>query len=323
MPGIPVLLARIHRSAPPGSQVELPEHAHLFLPSEAYEELPCSSSLMSYEFRLRHAQSQDALNELRNHLRIRTYMYQKKKKNSRGVASNTRAQASIKRQEEKVDASARKYRVARKALVALAGPLGQVGWEATVPPLSPEDVKGMHVSNDDPATKGRKVKAKSGKGVQQLSWIWRDLSAIAQAVEDPGLNDGELDDTYLSCMHSSHCSPALRIEWCKARARAMRWSEDVTLLLEEMRRVTEFFEWQAAWWRAQAARHKGLPLAELSGMRAYALRQANLRESLLQGCRDRWASVPKLFESSSRHLEVACVSPPLPAIFESLQPVAL
>jgi hypothetical protein len=30
---------------------------------------------------------------------------------------------------------------------------------------------------------------------------------------------------------------ALRIEWCKARAREMCWSEAVALLMEEMRRV--------------------------------------------------------------------------------------
>jgi len=32
-------------------------------------------------------------------------------------------------------------------------------------------------------------------------------------------------------------SSALRIEWCRSRARAMRWSEEVLWLREEMRRV--------------------------------------------------------------------------------------
>ncbi|KAG2742314.1 hypothetical protein P692DRAFT_20811856 [Suillus brevipes Sb2] len=48
-----------------------------------------------------------------------------------------------------------------------------------------------------------------------------------------------------------HCIPTLpsshqsRIEWCKARARAMRWAEEVELLKEEMRRILQFFEWRA------------------------------------------------------------------------------
>lgn len=41
---------------------------------------------------------------------------------------------------------------------------------------------------------------------------------------------------------------ALRAEWCKARARARRWSEEVDLLLEEMRRVIAYHEWECARW---------------------------------------------------------------------------
>jgi hypothetical protein len=43
----------------------------------------------------------------------------------------------------------------------------------------------------------------------------------------------------------------VRVEWCKARARAMHWSEEVELLQEEMRRVLQFFGWQATWWDSQ------------------------------------------------------------------------
>ena len=48
---------------------------------------------------------------------------------------------------------------------------------------------------------------------------------------------------------------ALRIEWCRVRARAMRWSEEVLLLREEMRRVLVFLEWQATWWEKRAVSH--------------------------------------------------------------------
>ena len=160
-------------------------------------------------------------------------------------------------------------------LVILAEPLGQVGWEVLTPPLSPEDVRGMHIDTDYSVTKGWKNNAKPRTGVQPLSWIWRDLSAVAQAAEDPGLNDGEYHP-WIHAPRSLDCCPALRIEWCKARACAMWWSEEVTLLIEEMQQVCNFFAWQAAWWQGQASRHSSLSSVELDGMRAYALRQAAL-----------------------------------------------
>ncbi|KAF8806032.1 hypothetical protein BYT27DRAFT_7102856, partial [Phlegmacium glaucopus] len=45
---------------------------------------------------------------------------------------------------------------------------------------------------------------------------------------------------------------ALRIEWCRARARAHRWQEECLLLHEEMRRILAFFAWQHQCWRVIA-----------------------------------------------------------------------
>jgi hypothetical protein len=97
----------------------------------------------------------------------------------------------------------------------------------------------------------------------------------------------------------------------------MRWSEEVFLLVEEMRRVCEFFAWQAHWWRDMAVHPDGLTAIALDGMRAYALRQAALREALLQDCLQRWKSVPALFNSSPRHSEVSGISPQQPALWFS------
>jgi len=41
---------------------------------------------------------------------------------------------------------------------------------------------------------------------------------------------------------------ALRIEWCKARARAHRWQEECLLLREEMSRVILSFQYSARQW---------------------------------------------------------------------------
>jgi hypothetical protein len=45
---------------------------------------------------------------------------------------------------------------------------------------------------------------------------------------------------------------ALRIEWCRSRARAMRYAEEVEVLLEEMHRVLAFLKWDGNWWRERA-----------------------------------------------------------------------
>lgn len=78
----------------------------------------------------------------------------------------------------------------------------------------------------------------------------------------------------------------IRIEWCKARARALRWSEEVELLQEEMRRVLQFLTVQAQWWEDQGTREwppasqSESSLAALEGRMAYARQQASLRRSL-------------------------------------------
>lgn len=63
----------------------------------------------------------------------------------------------------------------------------------------------------------------------------------------------------------------------------MRWEEEVQLLLEEMRRVNVYLNWEAGWWEERAERRSSQaggvqvkPCLE-EGLRAYARRQACLR----------------------------------------------
>jgi hypothetical protein len=110
---------------------------------------------------------------------------------------------------------------------------------------------------------------------------------------------------------------ALRIEWCKARARAQRWSEEVRLLLEEMRRVLQFLQWKASVWDMRAGfLQQDLENAErttdkllgsrlllasrIEGVRAYAYRQAHIQRVLYNYCRALWHEVPPLVVSQVR-----------------------
>ena len=81
---------------------------------------------------------------------------------------------------------------------------------------------------------------------------------------------------------------ALRVEFLRSRARAMRWSEEVVLLLEEMRRVLVFMKWQAGWWDEQAVRWVGLDAEQQEGLVGYARRQASIRHRMLKRCKYVW-----------------------------------
>jgi hypothetical protein len=75
----------------------------------------------------------------------------------------------------------------------------------------------------------------------------------------------------------------LRVEWCKARARAMRWGEEVELLQEEVRRVLCFMRWHADWWHK-----KKTIFYDDEGLNTYAGRQAQLREDLTACFKKMW-----------------------------------
>jgi hypothetical protein len=73
----------------------------------------------------------------------------------------------------------------------------------------------------------------------------------------------------------------LRVEWAKARARALRWKEEVILLEEEMRRAIHFSRTMAARWHSKKAQSHCLGLVPdhvLEGTRAYAIEQAETEE---------------------------------------------
>ena len=80
----------------------------------------------------------------------------------------------------------------------------------------------------------------------------------------------------------------LRCEWAKSKARADRWSEEVVLLVEEMRRVICFLDWKSSWWTTQAVARSGLPPDIADGLIAYAAKQAHLNRSLAAAFAVQW-----------------------------------
>ena len=81
----------------------------------------------------------------------------------------------------------------------------------------------------------------------------------------------------------------------------MRFSEEVELLLEEHRRVVQFFEWQESWWLAKAEQKMESEMSAMwsEGLRAYALRQGALRADLRKHFTHIWRYVPTYLSLSS------------------------
>ncbi|KAH7909550.1 hypothetical protein BJ138DRAFT_1197507 [Hygrophoropsis aurantiaca] len=245
-----------------------PQTFKLWLPSELGCNDACDIRLRENEWRLRHAQANDALNQVRQFLRLRSHLYKFKNRNLRGQGPNTRARNVLKGVESKLQACAKRYQDARSALQALSKVLGHVGWDITLQELMKDDLKAM-TDLVDGETEGRK----------KLSWIWR-TPGVAES-EDKGLQD------------------AVRMEWCRARARAMRWSEEVQILQEEMRRVLQYLEWHSSWWEAQGCNRIPSDRQLADGLSAYANRQAYLRRNLAALFRELWSIVPALLVDSS------------------------
>ncbi|KZP31898.1 hypothetical protein FIBSPDRAFT_944525 [Athelia psychrophila] len=271
MPEVFVLRAREERAGADSTR-EVPSHdIALHLPSSLPLRTPASQKLVEYEFRLRMAQAFEALEEIRWHLRLRMHMYRYKDRHV-------------------VDASAMKYTRARNAPATLASRTGAVGWDTQLQELSDEDIRAFtDDSEKERECKGRKTaqgkkgnaaqkKAQAlGEGHKTLSWIWKVVG-----VQDDGNDEGVQE--------------ALHIEWCRARARAMRWSEEVLLLREEMRRVQGFSQWQADWWTGQTRHLADLPPEDAEGIGAYAAKQASIRLQMASSFdhlwRTEWLSIP-------------------------------
>ncbi|KAJ7839042.1 hypothetical protein B0H14DRAFT_3458992 [Mycena olivaceomarginata] len=273
----------------------VPVHAtQLWLPSKLASMRSMRSAVAvklshaRYEFELRVGHAHAALEEIRRLLLVRTGKYKYKDRFERGTGPNTRAKTSIDNIDERLRRAAADYRSARAALVNLGPVLQESEWKQQLRALAQDDIRQRpRATFSDPQHKQRKKKRKRGNPrpwaaeMQQkrdeerpASWIWR--SQLSAEEEEEGLGE------------------ALRIEWAKTRARAYRWTEEVDLVEEEMRRVLEFLQWKADQWGARMKERLSTGLEEglEEGLIAYAQRQAQTTLALRVRFQENWRSVP-------------------------------
>ncbi|KAJ7714022.1 hypothetical protein B0H16DRAFT_1742933 [Mycena metata] len=227
----------------------------------------CKAEVLEHEYRLRVGQAHETLHEVRRLLLVRTHLYKLKDTHARGVRANTRSADKIAALNDRVKRAAAGYRAARAALVSLGAMLRRGEWEWELLPLKEEDVRGLPRARfgDPERQKGKRSRKSAAKRARiareerELSWIWLSW-----------------------------------IEWAKARARSMRWREEVDLLEEEMKRVRRFSVWREGWWMEQVGRKSGLDVPQAEGETAYATRQAGVQRELRRLFDIEWDGVPDL-----------------------------
>ncbi|KAJ7906944.1 hypothetical protein B0H13DRAFT_2233541 [Mycena leptocephala] len=223
-----------------------------------------------HEFDMREARAHEVLEELRRLLLVRTHHYKFKDVHVHGVGAQTRARTAIEVLDERIRRVAKEYQAARQALASLAPRLAETSW-------GPKDIRGMpRAFFADAEKKKKKKRARQGEAAEsapppEMSWIWRTgmLSVVAAASTS--------EEAAMKAMVEN-----LRVEWAKTRARAHRWTEEVDLLEEEMRRILVFVEWKGQWWRQMKDGRSDVTedVAAREGFNAYAERQAVIQETL-------------------------------------------
>ena len=176
---------------PEGIAPYKPQDIPLYLPfSYKFRTLLQRPELCMYELRLREGRAHDALHEMRQHLRVRTHLYQQKDKYARGVRHNTRANSAINKSQAKVNRATEKYRASRDAMLSLSDPLVLPDWCETLPVLKVEDVRRLS-----------EALIGESEGGQRPSWIWTMNTGVAVEATDQAGNEGTYHSypIYLVC----------------------------------------------------------------------------------------------------------------------------
>lgn len=77
-------------------------------------------------------------------------------------------------------------------------------------------------------------------------------------------------------------------EWARSKAQADRWSEEVTLVIEEMCRTLSFLEWKAGWWTSAGTLQIGIAKDMAGGYAAYAAKQEQVMHQMAIAFAMKW-----------------------------------
>ncbi|KAK7020260.1 hypothetical protein VNI00_017752 [Paramarasmius palmivorus] len=250
------------------SNVDSVEKIPVLLPSGLPESIRTQSIMKEWaerEEEFRCAQLRTSLRGLRRHLFVRAGLDIERSTQARGQKGSTRARQDLARNEGDIQVFKTKYQAAWNALLVLSGeerlrqlmPGYQQLLDNDVRSHEDEDAYCVITSRKSKPSKDSRPLITGGESRRSLSWIWSgvDVTGDSKAMQE-----------------------ALRIEWSKCWARKRRWDEELALIIEEKRRVLESLRHDQKSWLVKAKGNEGAP----EGYSAYALRQAALREGLIE-----------------------------------------
>jgi hypothetical protein len=277
-----LLLPRETLPAPSSLPPEiLAENIPLFLPSALPPQIRCLPELQEIyqlERRLREPQANDALAVIQRQRRIIQGLWQFKRLNASGAGNrpNTRMVMLYEHFDSKIKRAAQEYSVAWHALCIL-DPNG--AWSLRLRELKDQDIRGPGKDVDDTSSNSR----------YEPSWIWLV----------PHVSDVDQEDEF---------NESMRVEWAKARARMMRWKEELLLVQEEMRRVIEYLRWRKGWWQERSSLRTHNDGSISSGISGYANKQAAICSRIAEQCACYWLP----------HLKIKGITPSWASHYESL-----
>ncbi|KAF9529569.1 hypothetical protein CPB83DRAFT_764801, partial [Crepidotus variabilis] len=208
-----------------------PENEKLLLPSYFPISDTIRSSLNSVEkveYSLREGQAYDALDEVREKIKIFNANLDFKKNNVFGQGPNTRAQAYLKELTADKVKAAQKYRRAREALVRLG--------------LSKDDKSLQELHDNQLFSKDASRPAQLGDSKREDPWFW--------TVGQPsGMNNQEKADWSLELD---------RVKYFRDRSSRNRTREEKEILESEMLRTTRSFKKTCEAWAKISIRELGL-----------------------------------------------------------------
>ncbi|KAF9033948.1 hypothetical protein BDZ89DRAFT_947562 [Hymenopellis radicata] len=269
-----------------------PEGVKLFLPSDVPAEhrklsRACKEGLVDAEIRLREAECYSALDDLRRGLRTRSAGLLFQVRNVTGQNPTTRAEGIQRRVLVGINLAKLRYRWARNALYRLRG---HGDWENDLKILEDKHRGLLYLGDTGPSSSNAVISR--GEGRREISWIWYSFPSdvdVGSQTSDQAFNE------------------SLKIEWCKARARSLRWREEVELLIEEMRRVIEYRRWKATWWISRASLLPNADDALKEGASAHALAAADRETVTADRLSARWESLTQIGEDFLAGLPVTRV----------------
>ncbi|KAA1479653.1 hypothetical protein DENSPDRAFT_789438, partial [Dentipellis sp. KUC8613] len=292
-----------------------PEKEKLWMPSDlspSHRATGILPGLADKELRLREAEAEDALHEIRRLIRIHLGLRHYKKTQVDGPSQkrNTRTREMISTFLLKRDRQFERYNAARAALDRLQ-PEIDAPWRARLLPMCKSDLvdpSGDDGEDDDgdPTRKGKKAleqrrRKALGEGKKEIPWIWRTLRPDAR---DLPRSEGMTEDE----IHES-----MRVTYAKAQARMRRWKEEIQLLNEEMRRTLVFLQCKGTWWHQRLDVRPDAPHDIKSGLRAYAMRQSLLYNGLARLFKSLWDPILKTSNLTLALPNVPLLAEPLKA----------